>query len=440
MSLVEYIQSLAKEVGRLLVSLKANSTLRKTKRIHIKRHIKELEYKNGRIVRCVELFFPIIKEEWDWKYLSDVINKIRSSSLYEKTYKKISEEYSISEQQADVYLSKFVHECMKCFLNNNPDKVIEVIFTFLNDLEEGSREWKVKAFIKGIGLEAEKIKISKNALLRKPTPSDFEEETPLDVPIFNKLTVFPSTILEINLRTKKKALLSIELEKLVIALRLYKLCSLFVLETIWQPKSILLPTQIYKTHFNAHLTYTYTIERSEETRLSKFVNKISSLLPLDENGKLLFSDPCSIAILRYQDALLKSENIENKIAYGIMGLEALYLKPEERGELSHKLAQRVAKTLGFLNDQPIKLYNILKRGYEIRSSFVHGSCLISEKEEKLNSLLENILECLRKSIITFLQLKSHKEKGEIINLIDKSMLDDEISVKLKKLLERLTIY
>ncbi len=439
MSIVEYLQSLAKEVGRLLASLKANNTLRKTKKIYIKRHIKELEYKNGRIVRCVELFFPIIREEWDWRYLSDVINKIRSSSLYEKTYKKISEEYSLSEQQADVYLSKFVHECMKCFLNNNPNKVIEVIFTFLNDLEDGTREWKVKAFIKGIGLEAEKIKISKNALLRKPTPSDFEEETPLDVPIFNKLTVFPSAILEINLRTKKKALLSIELEKLVIALRLYKICSLFVLETIWQPKSILLPTQIYKTHFNARLNYTYTIERSEEVHLSKFVNKISSLLPLDENGKLLFSDPCSIAILRYQDALLKSENIENKIAYGIMGLEALYLKADERGELSHRLAQRVAKTIGFFGEQPIKLYTLIKKGYEIRSSFVHGSCPISEKEEKLSSLLENILECLRKSIILFLQLRNYKEKEKFITIIDNSMLDDSVAAKLKKLLEEILI-
>ncbi len=143
--------------------------------------------------------------------------------------------------------------------------------------------------------------------------------------------------------------------------------------------------------------------------------------------------------MRYQDALLKPEAVENKIAYGIMGLEALYLKAKEREELSHRLAQRIAKIFEVLGEQPVKIYNLIKKGYDIRSSFVHGSILHGNLQE-MKSLLDSTLELLRKSILVFLQVRKEKEKDEFLSLIDNSLLDDQALGRLKALVHSLSYW
>jgi len=88
-------------------------------------------------------------------------------------------------------------------------------------------------------------------------------------------------------------------------------------------------------------------------------------LPVEEEtGRPLPSHPIGIAILRYQDAISKPEPVGNKVAYAIMGLEALYLKAEEKQELSRRLAQRVAKVMGYLRIHPLMFIKLSRRGME----------------------------------------------------------------------------
>jgi len=71
----------------------------------------------------------------------------------------------------------------------------------------------------------------------------------------------------------------------------------------------------------------------------------------------------------------------------------------------------------------------VKKGYGIRSKFVHGS--ISRNETR-KDLLDKIVEYLRKSILILLMIP--KGKDEFIQLIDDAMLDDSTKEKLEQLI------
>jgi len=181
-------------------------------------------------------------------------------------------------------------------------------------------------------------------------------------------------------------------------------------------------------------TYSYSLDESDAEKLPQFVAKIKGKLPIKEKtGCLVTEIPLGIAILRYQDAILKPEATENKIAYAVMGLEALYLKVEEREELSRRLAQRVAKLLSFCGEKPIKVYNLVKEAYEIRSNFVHGSPLQNKKPQEVKKILDSIIEYLRKSIIIFIQLQEEKEK--LLSLIDNALLEKHAEDRLQNLIK-----
>ncbi len=446
MTLAELLQELASETAKMIENWKNENKLQKVQKIYIKREIKEIEYdKNGSIRHYVESFTPSAKQEWDWKCISGLISKAKELRVYRKICKKIVDEYNIPEQQAEVWLSRFVHEHIRNYLEGHTHELVNLIVTFINDLEDNPREWTINAWVEGIWLtEIDEIKIDNGMVIRKPRLSDLEDKIPLDLPIFSKLRTFPSeipsAIIDIHKRAKIKPCIYDELEKLIIILQLYRLGSVSVIKTIWRPKSLIIYGGVCNSsHRGGTPTYTYPLTKRDLDSLPEFVNRISPLLPTDENGRPLSSDPYGIAILRYRDALLKPEAIENKIAYGIMGLEALYLKAEEREELSHRLAQRVAKILGVFGEQPIRTYALIKKGYELRSAFVHGSSLQPGDRQKLKNLLDNILEYLRKSILIFLQLKKDKEKDDFISMVDNSLLDEKAFDKLKNYLKTITI-
>lgn len=438
--LPELLQKLAHEVIELIEKQAGRGTLQKVQRMYIKHEIKEFTYNEGSI-SFMASFPTVIKDEWDWKSLSELMNEARNLPIYKKCYQVIADEYGVSESQAEYWLSRFVMEFIVRYLNNNIDsgKIIDLIFTFIGDLEDTPKKWKIETWLRGVWLEVNEINIGKGIVIRRPQPSDFEYERPLDFyPVFEQPIIeHPSAILEIHKRLKIKPYIYDEHEKLIILLQLYKLGSVSIIQTRWKAKSILQkgggtsrPLQMWTT------TYKYSLTKEDEDNLLKFVNGLLPLLPTDEYGRPLPSDPIGIAILRYQDALLKPETIENKIAYGIMGLEALYLKAREREELSHRLAQRIAKIFGAYGEPPVKIYNLIKEGYEIRSCFVHGSPLHSENPQKMKNLLDNILELLRKSIFIFLQVKKEKEKDEFLGLIDNALLDNQAFEKLENVLSK----
>jgi len=440
MSLAGYLQDLAKKVIKICENWKRDGKIRKEPHIYVKHKVEKFEYNKGNI--ALSSSFPVIvKEKWHFGDIFNLIITVKKNiPEYKKTYKHIAETYDIKEPQADFWLFLFVQKLITTHIEKklSHEEILDIIVTFIKDLDRSPIEWNLKVWLEGIWLDIEEISIEKGITIRKPQPSDLEYEYPVGMPLLSvhyESINHPSAVLEITKRTRNQSDINFEIEKIILALQLYKIGSVNKILAEWRPKSILNfdgTTSSFIRWWTT--TYKYPITKEDVKSLPQFVKMIKPLIPTDnKTGRPLSSNPIGIAILRYQDSLFKPEAIENKIAYTIMGLEALYLKANEREELSHRLAQRTAKIMEFFNEPPIKVYSIVKNAYEIRSSFVHGSPVSVKDSRKTKEILDKIIDYLRKSIFIFLQIG--KEKEEFINLIDNAILETKAYEKLKKLLK-----
>ena len=168
--------------------------------------------------------------------------------------------------------------------------------------------------------------------------------------------------------------------------------------------------------------YKYGLTAGDTENLTEFIARIEPLIfseIIDKSADE--ADYISIAHDRFCDALFKPVVPENRLATAIMALEALYLKENELSELTERLSQRVALALEPFGYKTLEVYHFVKKSYNIRSRFVHGSKI---EQKEIGELPEKILDYCRVSIIIFLQLHNELDKEKIINLIGKSLLDD----------------
>ncbi len=442
MNISTLLQELVKETIKLCDEWIKEKKLRKETQFYQKFQVERFEYKEDGGIQ-VSGSFPIIKrEEWIISDIFKLIEHIKTLPIFKDCIAYVAEEYTShfpnSKAQAEFWVSEFLQKTILEHLNGNFDPgkdLVEYIVTFIHDLEGNPIEWEIKVWLEGIGMKVDEIEIEKGTIIRKPTVSDIEYEYPLGMPLFEQtLLHHPSAILEIRRRVKHQPAIYPDLERIIIALQLYKVGSVSKARIYWKPKSFLqsggtsIPMRLWPT------TYRYLLDVSDAEKLPQFVAKIKDKLPIEEKtGSLMTTNHLGIAISRYQDAILKPEATENKIAYAVMGLEALYLKVEEREELARRLAQRVAKLLSFCEEKPMKVYNLVKEAYEIRSNFVHGSPLQNKKPQEVKKILDSITEYLRKSIITFIQLQEEKEK--LLSLIDNALLEKHTEDKLQNLIK-----
>jgi len=196
--------------------------------------------------------------------------------------------------------------------------------------------------------------------------------------------------------------------KIITALRLYKLGSVQTLAIKWTPKSILQFGATVQPYVVQPIIYKYALASNESDKIKIFLDKVRPLIPITQ-GKIETTDYLSISLQRYNEALFKPNNME-RVTYAIMGLEALFLKSSEREELSHRLAQRVAKCLSILNYQPIEIYRVLKQSYEVRSEFIHGAPIREDELRNSGELANKVMEYLRLSILVFMGTEKRKNR------------------------------
>jgi len=424
------------DIINIVKNAKENEKIKKIKRLWIKRKIIDFKYEKN-FISVVKSTEYIEKEEWNLvdKY-QIILPEIKKLPLYMDILRKISEIYGIEEKQAELQLEHFVSYIIDNALNDNisDEIILESIVLFLDDLEQNPITWELKVWINGIWLEDEEIELTKGIKLRRLRPSDFEFEYPLE-PMFcsfpeTRLS-FPSAVIELKQRAKNEFSILNKLEKIIMTLRLYKLGSIEKMVIKWKPKSILKPESITEYPIKQPI-YEYTLNSNDVNKIKDLLNKIESMDYFNNQEKNKPLSYLSIALHRYNEALFRPNPIE-RLAYAIMGLEALYLK--ESGELAHKLAQRVAKCLGILNFHPIRVYENLKKAYKIRNKFIHGSPLDKNDLYKLSKLVDNIMEYLRCSILMFMELKGKKKKEEFIEIVDNSLLYQEDYDKLQELIK-----
>lgn len=434
----------------LLIQL-SRSTVKIAKKAHEERRIKKftvqylrekitnLSYNEGNMgyQSTVE---EISKEEIDWRSLFELENsEIKTLSEFDSTVNIISKMFNVNTAQADFWVRRFVQVVISKSLDNaTEDKIIEIMFSFIRDLEKTPILWIPTVWLDGIWLVEDRIELSEEIIFRKPVALDLEYELNPSFlfSVRNNVETMPQVILNFSKRAKDQHEMMMVIERLLLILRLFKLGSVSSIKTFWKSESILsLGSTSITGRFSINSpSYKYSLSVSDVEKLKEFQNIIEKLIPPvligQGSGEV---DYLVIAIQRYNDSILKPEIMESRLSFAIMCMEALYLKKDERQELEHRLSQRVAKVLTNLGHQPLEVYNRLKRAYGVRSSFVHGSPIEKEELNDLPKLTENIIEYARLSIVIQLLLKSKYDKEKLLSLTDNSLLSEDASEKLEKL-------
>jgi len=303
-----------------------------------------------------------------------------------------------------------------------------------DDVNDAPVRWKAVVQIRGLVLNEESVRISNDILIRLPSATDFEFE---DLGIVHRSMSpvlgngYPTAVVEVNHSSVGVNEVQRRCSQIMDALRLYRVGSILEIKTNWSSSSFtrnwFCGTLYGPRHFSA--PEQYTISNADVGPLSEFFQRVLDRIPLQFDGPAPV-DALGVALSRYRDALLQTLPIESRIALSISCLEALYLKANERSELTHRLSQRAASVLGAYGYLPPKAYRELTRAYDIRSTFIHGSPMNEDQQKGADELCRAVLDYARVSLLMFLQSGGSDEKERLIALIENALLDAKARTKL----------
>ena len=435
-SLSALLLSFAEKVIKKLEQLEETGKFTKKQLIYQKPSVSNFKYNDGGSVSYNTSFEDILKEH---QFLTDrksfIETNVKTISEYSQIIKAITKRSICPINEADAIINHLIRylEGNYTSLQSSQRSLFETIATFLSDIDNTPTIWKVTAFLKGIWLKEESYQITDEISIRRPKASDYEKENFVLESQFGFGFPSASAVLELNLTCSSSLQVQQEIGLLVNLLRLFKLGSVTYEKYIWTSNSI---TRIGAQMFIGAKDVTYYKYEFDSQKIPELSNFIPIMKPCFPNMDLNIQNPeiGAIAFNRYLDALIRRGPTESRITSAITCLESLYLKGEERMELSHRLAQRVSNLLRLLDldYRPLEVYNKIILAYDMRSTFIHGGFTKEEHRARLPALCETVLQYARISLLVFFQLKDTLEKEQLINKLDNSLLDTDSCNKLKQ--------
>jgi len=401
---------------------------------HTKAKISNFKYEEG-ITGYHISYEDIVSEEWNLEEKRNLVeSEIKQTEEYKDATEIISRDYDIPIKQADDRLSRFTYNLVESSIKEiSKYDITNHIMIFISELEHNPILWRSVVWLGGIYLETDLIKINDSVKIKKPEPRDLE----YDLPELNYSTHDrPSAIMCLEYRVEGSPKMQSIADKIIVILKLYKIGSIYRIKIKFIPPPILKHSGSIIERSKTTTAFKYGLKKEDEEQLHTFFDTINSKIP-DEviekgTGEVDF---ITIAFDRYNDSILKQDVPESRLLSAIMSLEALYLKDTEKSELSERLAQRTALTLSFFNYSPLEVFNIIKRSYDIRSRFVHGSKIEEDDQKDVMILVEKVIEYTRRSLVIYLQINESIDKNKFLNLLSKSLLDKDAKEKLQKMLE-----
>jgi hypothetical protein len=325
-----------------------------------------------------------------------------------------------------VALDRFVIEmATESFQGLSDAQLKDNVFALSHDLDEAPMRVEVTAYIDGISISESPIVISDQLTLRRPVAEDMAEYVTLDELggfSFPKAQTWFDVIGVFVSEAMSTGLVQQEFIRWLDALRLFRVGAVvscrYVMkasQTFRQPVGGMLsgPGKISRQ--------SYVISVADAGSLKNFIRDIAPRLPgiLDPNRSVTEKE---IAFARYNDALFQSGPSEQVITSAVTALEALFPNKEDQ-ELSHRLAQRVSVLLRFLGSHANAMETVrkMKKGYGIRSTFIHGGSLPAKDRPEADALAPVLLDYVRVCVLTFLQITISKET--LIRQLDRVMID-----------------
>jgi len=172
------------------------------------------------------------------------------------------------------------------------------------------------------------------------------------------------------------------------------------------------------------------IRESDIEHLVPFLTRVLPLLPVAASRREE-SDPRSIALHRYSDALFDNGVYDRRVLGAIMALEAAMLGSDEMQELGFKLGVRTARLLSYFGSSPSEIQACLKLAYGIRSKHVHGALSSPKDKKKVVAGFGNevdftheVFNIVRKILLIMFLVPV--TKGELIENPDSALIDAEL--------------
>ena len=389
----------------------------------------------------------ITKKQIIYSHNLDII--LNSSSEFKELANWLKDIYHI--QNSHFKLQSFLRFVIQDYLDNRKIKQ-ELIDLFIKELNDEPIRAKAIVRLRGVTVEDPPIKLSNSCMLRRITPSDVEEESLISIPLFNMSNPMHNqvtAILEIEKDVLNAAEIQKEIEKTILILRLYGVGGASQISYVLTGDTI---TRFIGGTFSSNQRIMprekLKIYSKDVGKLKKFWKEFNALNQINFLGINQSNDLENIqfAYQRYCDSLFLEGLYEQQVASAIIGLESLYMNDSK--ELSRFLRLRISKFLGLAGLNPQRIQDVLKDAYSVRSYFVHGNKMGYRKKRKLqskykseNELLKEVLEYLRLSMVIILSI--HKQKEELIDLIDDSFIDrtkeDILGNQLKEIMKRFAI-
>jgi hypothetical protein len=398
---------------------KAAGELVRTNRVYVRNEVTDFKYQPGGQSYSSSQHY-VQRTEWhfidQYKFVETVVKKLPT---YAETVRLLSSRYSTTAPQAQFWLDRFVQRLVSKSLENPHDGLaVDLITMLIRDLDKSPVDWSVTAYLNHAWLEKESFELGHHTTLRRPRPTDFEYEQPLDsmLSLPSRLDLLPSAILEASIHAREGTEAQGELDAIVDTLRLFRLGAIGVLKCQLRPLSLLSPGATVGPGPSAMGTNDCTFRKGDAERLAGFFPRVKPLVSAKANRTE------EVSLQRFKDALLSPLPAEVRVSTGITALESLLLR--ERTELAHRLSLRVAALLGAAAGlSSPEVYNNVRRAYELRSKVVHGSPLSPKDKASASASSDAILEYCRLSLVIVLGLKERISSEQLLTRLDQSLLD-----------------
>lgn len=418
---------------RTLELIRDKGELSKQSVPYLKREFQTIQVEAGQRHVVREETTETEQEEWDTDSIQKVLDEIKEMEKYDSALTLIESRGKNLRYPPDILLREFVSSIM----DFDPDdvsssKITNQISLFVSHIDNSPVSWDITLWLDGIDLEADSINLNNRGRIRKVNDNDLVEKTkisddpsprsPASIP-----NIGPSAILEATQRAKDEGEVFTQITKLVYALRLYDVTSASRIRLNLSSSGTTTP---FPSTLNSspNTPFRSTLSSEDEPDLKDFLDIILPIIEekIIKNGE---DDFLNIAFDRYKSALDDNDSEESRLTSAIMALEALLLKDEEKAELSERLSRRTDILLSFFSYQEIEVSRKVRRAYEIRSRYVHGSKI---GEEDISELTQRIMDYARQCLVIFSQIPEDEGKDGLLSTIDRASLQQESKESLKE--------
>jgi len=327
----------------------------------------------------------------------------------------------------------------KGFKRLSPKEAAECL---VREIAREPMEYRATAKLDGLVLLSSPISFECSGTkiyLRQTTQQDIKTEQPA-FSISNRGGYpLPTAIMVVTLLGRRSNDVQDQLDKILVGLRLYRVCSACLLSVSIDSDAIMGLAGLGMLHTRGPKPAMAkgVIRESEIKHLVPFMKRTLSLLPVAASRRE-DTDPRIIALHRYNDTLFDNGVYDRRVVGAIMALEAVMLGSDEMQELGFRLSVRTARLLSYFGSDPGEIQTCLKLAYRIRSKYVHGDLSSPKDKRKVVAAFGNeidftheVFNIVRKVLLIMFLVPV--EKAEFIENLDSALIGGELGAFKEKL-------